>query len=222
MGSNSSYEPRSSTRISHRLKQQNLDNLDDILLSVADPRSTSYGQHWSPQKVRETFAPSHESTRAVLDWLSSSGIPTESTRLSANKAWILVNASISETEKLLHTEYNSYVHVETGVEQAGCKHYSIPAHLTAHIDLIRPTVDFSHSPSSQRKGQRSRGPKKDASSIFVTPTLSTCDQYITPDCLRALYNFTYDKPAATDKNTFGIVEFTPQAYVAEDLDIFFG
>uniref|UniRef100_A0A0W0G632 tripeptidyl-peptidase II n=1 Tax=Moniliophthora roreri TaxID=221103 RepID=A0A0W0G632_MONRR len=206
------------------LKQQHLDKLDDVLLSIADPRSTSYGQHWSLQKVRETFAPSRESTRAVLDWLLSSGIPTERTRLSSNKAWIIANTSISEAEKLLHTEYHSYAHVETGVEEAGCKQYSIPDHLTAHIDLIRPTVDFNRNPSSQRKGQRLGafgGPKQDASSIFVTPSLSTCDQYITLDCLRALYNFDY-KPIATDKNTYGIVEFTPQAYVPEDLDIFFG
>jgi tripeptidyl-peptidase-1 len=35
-----------------------------------------------------------------------------------------------------------------------------------------------------------------------------------------LYNFNYT-PVATDKNTFGIVEFTPQAYLPGDLDLFF-
>jgi hypothetical protein len=34
-------------------------------------------------------------------------------------------------------------------------------------------------------------------------SLDTCDEIITPDCLRALYNFHYT-PHETEKNTFGI------------------
>lgn len=40
------------------------------------------------------------------------------------------------------------------------------------------------------------------------------------DCLRALYSIDYT-PVATDKNSFGIVELTPQAFLAGDLDVFF-
>ncbi|KAF5334159.1 hypothetical protein D9758_014814 [Tetrapyrgos nigripes] len=43
---------------------------------------------------------------------------------------------------------------------------------------------------------------------------------ITLDCLRALYDIEYT-PVSTNKNTFGIVEFTPQAYLDDDLDLFF-
>jgi len=50
--------------------------------------------------------------------------------------------------------------------------------------------------------------------------LATCDQAITPDCLRALYKVEY-KPVATKKNSYGIVEYTPQAFLASDLDMFF-
>ncbi|KIJ52628.1 hypothetical protein M422DRAFT_43457 [Sphaerobolus stellatus SS14] len=50
--------------------------------------------------------------------------------------------------------------------------------------------------------------------------LTTCDVNITPDCLRALYNINY-KPISTKKNTFGIVEYTPQAFLQPDLDLFF-
>lgn len=50
--------------------------------------------------------------------------------------------------------------------------------------------------------------------------LKTCDTVITPDCLRALYGIpvlTIANPA----NSFGIVEYTPQIYIQEDLDLFF-
>ncbi len=48
-------------------------------------------------------------------------------------------------------------------------------------------------------------------------------RYITPDCLRALYQFgpgnPWNKPNAA--NSYGIVEYTPEAYLASDLDMFF-
>ena len=53
--------------------------------------------------------------------------------------------------------------------------------------------------------------------------LEQCDQYITLICLRALYgipvlpSFVPTNP----KNSFGIVEYTPQAYLGSDLDLFF-
>ncbi|KAL0565190.1 hypothetical protein V5O48_016840, partial [Marasmius crinis-equi] len=64
------------------------------------------------------------------------------------------------------------------------------------------------------------GPKVAAVPDFTSPSLDNCDQLITLYCLRALYNIDYT-PVATDRNTYGIVEFTPQAYLADDLDLFF-
>jgi tripeptidyl-peptidase-1 len=52
--------------------------------------------------------------------------------------------------------------------------------------------------------------------------LSNCDVLITPPCYRALYNIPAEPTIrAASKNSFAIVEFTPQAYVGSDLDIFF-
>lgn len=41
---------------------------------------------------------------------------------------------------------------------------------------------------------------------------------ITPACLHALYGMDYT-PVATDRNSYGIVEYTPQAYIKSDLDL---
>ncbi|KAK7025541.1 hypothetical protein VNI00_015894 [Paramarasmius palmivorus] len=196
------------------LAQQNLDRLEELLLSVSDPTSQSFGQHWSPQELVDAFSPSRDSISAVLRWLSDSGISPERAKLSANKGWIQVNTTIAETEQLLRTEFHSYVHSETGIEHIGCKEYSIPVNLTPHIDLIRPTVDFTRAP-------RKHLPKQGAAVNIDTPTLSTCDQFITPDCIRALYNFDYTPKAESGQNTYGIVEFTPQAFLSNDLDLFF-
>lgn len=50
--------------------------------------------------------------------------------------------------------------------------------------------------------------------------LKTCDTVITPDCLRALYGIPV-LTTANPANSFGIVEYTPQIYIQEDLDLFF-
>lgn len=126
----------------------------------------------------------------------------------------------------------------------------MPEHVREHIDLIKPTVHFNHRAGSEPARMRKRttdklgypssfnGPKTTGKKPNVKPSLDTCDQFITPDCLRALYNINY-KPVSTQKNSYGIgesrfvskvesstdiiflVEFTPQAFLTGDLDLFF-
>ncbi|KAI4105412.1 MAG: hypothetical protein LQ339_003476 [Xanthoria mediterranea] len=50
--------------------------------------------------------------------------------------------------------------------------------------------------------------------------LQNCNRFITPNCLRALYRFPPGL-TANPKNSYGIVEYTPQAYLQGDLDMFF-
>ena len=65
-------------------------------------------------------------------------------------------------------------------------------------------------------------PKKGAElDIFeIIDQLETCDEFITPNCLRALYEFPPGF-SANPKNSYGIVEYTPQAFLQSDLDMFF-
>ncbi|KAI0063506.1 subtilisin-like protein [Artomyces pyxidatus] len=211
------------------LKQSNMDQLEDMLNSVAHPESESYGQHWTPEKVADFFAPSDNTVEAIKDWLMSSGFTADRVRVSPGKGWIEVNATVAEAEDLLNTEYHVYTH-PSGHEQIGCDSYHVPKHIQEHVDLIKPTVHFNHRlptyPMGNKReyhlGQPSsvNGPKTLDTKIEVEPTMSNCDQFITPDCLRALYNIDYT-PIVPQKNSYGIVEFTPQAYVADDLDLFF-
>ncbi|EMD39903.1 hypothetical protein CERSUDRAFT_103818 [Gelatoporia subvermispora B] len=216
------------------LTQQNLHKLEEMLMAVSHPESPTYGQHYTPTEVVDVFAPSDETISAVKDWLVEFGFSPERLRLSLNKAWIEVDATTAEAEELLQTEYHVFAH-ESGIEQISCHSYSVPEHVREHIDLIQPTVHFAHrlprdfKPSQQKRdfqrlgmpGAHS-GPKTNGVKVLAAPSdLSTCDEMITPDCLRALYSIDRT-PVETKKNTFGISEFTPQAFLAEDLDIFFG
>ncbi|KAF8990005.1 subtilisin-like protein [Cyathus striatus] len=201
------------------LTQQNLHRLEELLMEISHPESEKYGQHYTPEEVVETFSPSRDTISAVTDWLVDSGFSRDMILLSGNKGWIHVNATTAEVEELLQTEYHVYTH-PSGDEQFSCHSYSVPAHVREHVDIIRPTVHFNHKPFPKRKLEK-RGPKKSSKQVKITPSLENCDEFITPDCLRALYNFNY-KPIATKKNSYGIIEFTPQSFLAGDLDLFFG
>ncbi|KAH7346722.1 peptidase S8/S53 domain-containing protein [Rhexocercosporidium sp. MPI-PUGE-AT-0058] len=54
----------------------------------------------------------------------------------------------------------------------------------------------------------------------ILDQLKHCDTSIVPNCLRALYQFP-PNIIANPKNSYGIVEYTPQAYLPGDLDKFF-
>lgn len=100
------------------LTQQNLDKLEEMLMAVSHPDSPTYGQHYSPAKVVETFAPSHKTISSVKEWLVGAGISADRLRLTQGKGWIEVNATAAEVEDLLDTEYHVYSH-PSGATQIG-------------------------------------------------------------------------------------------------------
>lgn len=92
------------------LVQQNLHKIEEMLMSVSYPDSPRYAQHFTPTEVIDIFAPSKETISAVTDWLTDFGFSPDRLRLSHNMGWIHVDASTSEVENLLHTEYHVYAH----------------------------------------------------------------------------------------------------------------
>ena len=93
------------------LKQSNMDKIEEFLNGVSHPDSPNYGKHWSPAQVAEIFSPTQEAFDAVQAWLVSGGIDIKRLKGSRMKAWIQVNTTIEEAERLLQTEYNLYIHV---------------------------------------------------------------------------------------------------------------
>lgn len=170
----------------------------------------------------------------------ASGIDDRNITLSKGKNWLNFKAPIFTVESLLQTKYNVYEH-SNGQDHVGCENYSVPVHLRELIDIVTPTVHFDAKvsgnknikrevPSSSQPGSPSNkawqpkkgkviGSSKFASSSAPNSTaLSTCNTQITPECLRALYGI----PNGTlDGSSYGIVEYTPQAYLQADLDDFF-
>lgn len=64
------------------------------------------------------------------------------------------------------------------------------------------------------------GPKQGATITNALMALDQCDQMITTACLRALYAVP-PGTLSSPNNTLGIVEYTPQAFLQADLDMYF-
>ena len=229
------------------LTQSNLDKMDGYLYEVSHPTSDKYGKHWTAKQVAETFAPKNETVKAVMEWLQASGIHVERVSRSQSLGWLNFDATVEEAETLLKTKYYTYSHTDTGTPQVACEEYHLPSHIVKHVDFITPTVHFdarvnrpppsepedemhvekrNYKPGEAHKvGLPGSGslPKKGLTLSFIQNIISElkqCNEYIVPICLRALYLI---PPVLTNiqKDPYGIVEYSPQAYLQEDLDLFF-
>ena len=93
------------------------------LLASSHPGSKKYGQHYSAEEVAVLFAPSQAAVDTVRGWLESAGIASEKISQSVNKQWMQFDASVSDLESLLGTEYHEYEHSGTGKSTIACDKY---------------------------------------------------------------------------------------------------
>jgi tripeptidyl-peptidase-1 len=112
-------EPHRNLTIRIGLAQQNLHQLEEELMSVAQPDSQKYGRHWSPKRVAEYFAPSETTISTVKSWLIDAGLNPDQLQLSYSKGWISAKLHVSEVESLLKAEYHVYKHTTSGREIFG-------------------------------------------------------------------------------------------------------
>ncbi|KAH9949701.1 peptidase S8/S53 domain-containing protein [Amylocystis lapponica] len=230
-------EPTASLPIRIGLAQSNLANLDSYLLSVSDPASPSYGQHWSAAKIAETFRPSTDAVDAVRTWLLANGVPGHAIKLASGGAWMHADVAVADAERLLGTQYHVYQHSD-GTEQVACADkYHLPEHLRAHVELVLPTLNFDvdRRAAKARRSVVSAVAPRDARSPSFSPSFPVprseaqqpdpssvehCGSVITPACVRALYGFDYNFTTPSN-NSIGIVEYSPEVYLPKDLDMFF-
>ncbi|KAH9833454.1 peptidase S8/S53 domain-containing protein [Rhodofomes roseus] len=227
------------------LAQPNIENIEAYLLDVSHPSSPNYGKHWAPGRIAETFRPSRESIDTVRAWLAEAGgLDAARVNLSAGGGWLQADLTVEEAERLLETEYHVYQFEgdEERTHVACHEKYHLPEDVAKHVEIVTPTLHFDVKPKSKPVQLEKRDAPSSGSAAahavgqpgfgasfpktsgtiqpVVDPALAYCDEQIVPDCLRVLYSFDYT-PVAPERNSIAIVEYTPEAYVATDLDMFF-
>lgn len=219
------------------LTQSNLDKAYDVLEDISNAESPNYGNHWTDKQISNFFAPSTETVRTVRTWLNSSGISSKRIMHSAGRGWLQFEATVAEMEVLLKTTYWQYKH-RSGKSHLSCHEYSVPEQISRHIDFITPTIHFD-SPvaiDSPKKTKRA-DPADSDNGMTAGPVIGKtvpappnytgnannnvatkqCGSYVTPACLRALYNM---PKSSKNLSSFGIVEYYPQTFLQTDLNLF--
>ena len=93
-----------------------------------------------------------ETVDAVKQWLTESGIHKD--RVSYSPGWLNFDVSVAEAEKLLKTQYHVYRHGSSGQPHIACEEYSLPQHVSPHVDFITPTVHFDVKVQKPKKKER--------------------------------------------------------------------
>ena len=78
----------------------------------------------------------------MKEWLAESGIDDSRIKTLPGGNWLNFDIPVKDAERLLKTEYNVYQHGVSGQPHIACEEYSLPRHLSEHVDFVLPTVHF--------------------------------------------------------------------------------
>jgi tripeptidyl-peptidase I len=195
------------------------------LYSVSDPASRDYGKHWNAARVESHFAATSDAIEEIIAWLSQSGIPRSSLRVSRDRTHIFFNPKVREAELLLNANYYEY-HDKTlpsDEPQLAVEAFSIPDSITANINFIEPTFPTNLGGMKQTWRAKVEDEEESLAKRFTANngTKVNCLKYMTPECLRLLYNFPHNDIQPHPNNSFGVYQVSWQTWLPNDLDIFF-
>lgn len=183
-------------------------------MEVSDPTHARYGQHLKRDELRDLVKPRAESTRAVLSWLEEAGI--DSHDIKNDGEWITFHAPVERAETMLGTKFKTYQNeVRRDVTRIRSLSYSVPKAVRDHIDLIEPTTRFG-----QIKAERSNVLTQEAAPFSIAAVNATCNNAITPTCLKSLYNFADYKIDPKGAVKLGVSGFLEQLARFADLEQF--
>lgn len=156
-------------------------------MDVSTPSHPRYGQHLKRAELKELIKPRAESTDAVLNWLKESGVASDD--VENDGEWINFIAPVSTAEKMMDTTFKTYQSlVRDDIKKIRALQYSVPKEIREHIDMIQPTTRFG-----QIRPQASQVHDKEiiqnSVSVKAAAPNATCNNQITPQCLKDLYNF---------------------------------
>ncbi|EMC91148.1 hypothetical protein BAUCODRAFT_152438 [Baudoinia panamericana UAMH 10762] len=245
MNRGSRLDPNAIVPLRIALKQSNLETGYDRLIDVSHPSSANFGKHLSTAEVHELFAPAAETTKTVKDWLLNAGVYPGAVKEYVNKGWLAVDVPAKIAESLLSTEY--YEHDSNDGVKIGCDSYSLPAHVSKHVDFVKPGVKLSPPMKKRTLEKRQNfphggppsGPRGPPGPIWqphsppdrnpgwhmppgaqsLPPELQACSVNITPPCIKALYRIP-NATLDTPGQEMGLYE-TYDAFSQADIDLFF-
>ncbi|KAL5536826.1 hypothetical protein ACEPAF_649 [Sanghuangporus sanghuang] len=217
------------------LKQDKFEQLVDELYQVSDPRHERYGAHLSKEDVERLVAPHEDTVNTVEAWLTHHGIDLSSVQRSPAGDWLSLSIPVSQAERMLSAKYSVFHNPSSEAYLVRTTSYSLPSELHRHVSVVAPTTYFGQMrpmratsfvqddvPSisdAEAAAQREAVGTLSIGQLATVPT--SCNNQITPSCLKALYNTTGYTPQATDTNKLGVAGYLDEFANDADLQTFF-
>jgi len=185
------------------LKQQNLDKLKQVALSVSDPKNAKYGHYLSGAEVNALTAPQAEHIQAVEQWLQKSSIPFS---MAAGGSVIEAHLTASAAGELLQTKFHHANNNETKQDVVRAGEYWLPSEVD---DAVAAVYGMHGLPLPPRVALDS--PNSSAGQPAT----------VTPAVLEETYNVSGVVASGSTKNRQAVAEFQGQTMQPADLAQFF-
>ncbi|CAO3565318.1 unnamed protein product [Mortierella alpina] len=198
------------------LKLQNVERFQQMVIDLSTPGHPTYGQHMTQDEINGIISPSKESARLVLEWLKSSGIDAVHDGQS-----VKAEITIAQAQVLLQTRFNVYLNTLSSKKAIRTLSYRLPEILKTHIDLVQPTTMFGLEPLIPRASPENLKRRADPGVKESEPSLTGCDNRVTPQCLRQLYNMKTFSSDRLGNASIAVAGFLGEYGNSADLQTFF-
>ena len=133
------------------VKQNNVDELKQLLLEVSDPFNEKYGKHMTSDEIA-AFTTNPKSHKVILEYVKSIGAVIVSE--SRYEDYVTARAPLGVWEKTFDTKFQTYSHNPDSRSDMGSrdgvknlefvrsKEYSIPSFLDEHVSFVMNTVQI--------------------------------------------------------------------------------
>ena len=209
-------DPSDTIKLSIALKEGRLGELKARLLEISDPSSPEYGSHLTQEQVHDYRKPERKRVGAVYGWLRANGIPNA----RIHDSWISFRANASVVKTLFEADL-AYYSYNGSAPRLRALSYTVPASMKDDVKFVHPLANFMTPPSRRAapppKPSRPRPRQGDTRrSDSSTTTDMPCLTGTYPECIKQLYNVTYNETAPSPAR-LGIGGFLEQYVNYQDV-----
>lgn len=197
-----------------RLREENMDRLQQRVLEISDPDNRDYRKHLSKAEVDSLTAPTKQTVDLVTQWLTSNGIAAGEVK----SGYMRVSVSVEQANKVLNADYAVYKQATTGREVVRTTSYSLPKEVHDSIAMIQPTTLFSDLGASSKASKNIVSLDAAKKTLAAQSAPSSCNNGVVTQCLRDNYNIKGYTPSNT--TTIGIAGFLEEVPNLDDLSLY--
>ncbi|KAF7346958.1 Family S53 protease-like protein [Mycena venus] len=170
------------------LTSNNINGLQDRLVSVSTPGSTDFHQWLSMDDVKAYVQLSPSTIDAFNSFASANGL--QPNVVSPNGDWLSITLSISQATALFAANFEQFTHPNITTPLTRTLSVSLPEELIGHVEVLHPTTAFN-TPTPRLASSRTARSRLSRRTIPPDSCLGPEDT-ITPACLQTLYSHACD------------------------------